>query len=385
MTQRERFLETLLFGAPDRIPFQPGGGRESTKRVWHQQGLPAGKDPMAAVHAHIDGKRTKQGLPPADWHPKQPGAGLGVSFQMHPKFEEKVLEHKDGHYIVQDWMGAITEISDEFDYTYIRTAKDFVTRKWHKWPVENFEDWENMTWRFKADDPARWPEDFDERCAILRERDYPLTVHFNGPFWQIREFTGMEGLCMMMLEQPDLVRAMAEFWRDFVLDILRRIFAQVTPDCIHLSEDMCFKEHPMCSPEQAREFCGICYGPWGEELRAAGVPIYAVDSDGRMDLLIPVWMDHGVNCIDPMEVAAGNDIVALRQQYGKKLSFRGGVDKRAMAAGGDVLKAELERIRPVIEDGGYIPACDHGVPPDVSWPNFLDYSEQLAALTGWMR
>jgi hypothetical protein len=61
---------------------------------------------------------------------------LPVSFQMIPTFAEKVLEHKDGHYIVQDWMGAITEISDEFDYTYIRIARDFVTRKWHKFPVE---------------------------------------------------------------------------------------------------------------------------------------------------------------------------------------------------------------------------------------------------------
>ena len=39
-------------------------------------------------------------------------------------------------------MGAITEISDEFDYTYIRAAKDFVTRKWHRFPVQSRQDWE---------------------------------------------------------------------------------------------------------------------------------------------------------------------------------------------------------------------------------------------------
>ncbi|OQA30800.1 MAG: Adenylate cyclase 1 [Betaproteobacteria bacterium ADurb.Bin341] len=49
---------------------------------------------------------------------------------MIPTFEEKVLEHKNGHYIVQDWMGAVTEISDKYDYTYIRNAIDFVTRRW---------------------------------------------------------------------------------------------------------------------------------------------------------------------------------------------------------------------------------------------------------------
>ena len=134
---------------------------------------------------------------------------------MIPIFEEKVLEHKDGHYIVQDWMGAITEISDEFDYTYIRNAVDFVTRKWHKFPVENWDDWEQMKWRFNAEDPERFPDDLDERCAILRERDYPFTIHFNGPFWQLREFCGMEGLCMMMLTMPDLVHEMANFWMEF--------------------------------------------------------------------------------------------------------------------------------------------------------------------------
>jgi uroporphyrinogen decarboxylase len=384
MTHRERYLETLLFGAPDRIPFQPGGGRESTLRVWRQQGLPEGRNYMDIIHEQIDAKRAEKGLPPADWHPRQKGVDHGVSFQMNPKFEEKVLEHKEGHYIVQDWMGAVTEISDEYDYTYIREAKDFVTRRWHKWPVENWDDWENMKWRFNPDDPARYPDDFEERCAILRERDYPMVVHFNGPFWQLREFCGMEGLCMLMLTQPDLVHAMAEFWGDFTTRVLENITSRVTPDELHFSEDMCFKEHPMIGPDQTREFCGPCYGRWYEATRDAGTSVFAIDSDGRIDLLIDVWMDYGINCVDPMEVAAGNDINALREHYGKKLAFRGGIDKRAMAAGGAVLDAELERVRPVIESGGYIPGCDHGVPPDVSWPNFQDYCLKLAGMTGWL-
>ena len=38
----------------------------------------------------------------------------------------------------------------------------------------------------------------------------------------------------------------------------------------------------------------------------------------------------------------------------------------------------------VIKDGGYIPGCDHGVPSDVSWPNFMLYCELLAKATGWL-
>jgi hypothetical protein len=85
-----------------------------------------------------------------------------------------------------------------------------------------------------------------------------------------------------------------------------------------------------------------------------------------------------------MEVAAGNDIVALRETYGDRLAFRGGVDKRAIAAGGTVIRREVERLRPVVESGGYVPSCDHGVPPDISWAAFQDYALLLAELTGWL-
>ncbi|NIA28449.1 MAG: hypothetical protein GWP06_00885 [Actinobacteria bacterium] len=60
------------------------------------------------------------------------------------------------------------------------------------------------------------------------------------------------------------------------------------------------------------------------------------------------------------------------------------MDKRAIAKGGKVIEAELERIAPVIKDGGYIPGCDHGVPFDISWPHFVHYATLLADLTDWL-
>jgi uroporphyrinogen decarboxylase len=55
-----------------------------------------------------------------------------------------------------------------------------------------------------------------------------------------------------------------------------------------------------------------------------------------------------------------------------------------MARGGRAIRAELKRLSPVVRDGGYIPSCDHGVPSDVSWRNFVDYSRLLAKMTGWL-
>jgi len=375
MNDRERFREAYLFGKPDREPFTPGGGREKTKRRWRQEGLPEDENPVEAMMEAIG---FPQETDPA------PRTNPGVSFKMIPIFEEKVLEHKDGHYIVQDWMGAITEISDEYDYTYIRSAKDFVTRKWHKFPVENRDDWEQMKPRFDPETPGRFPDDFEQRCAMLKDRSYVTTIHFNGPFWQLREWLGMEGLCVMMADDPDLVMEMCRFWGDFVSSAMAPILERVELDCVGISEDMAYKAHSMISPAMTRKFLQPSYDRWVSEIKASGCPLIDMDSDGYIGELIPIWIESGINVCDPIEVAAHNDINAFRAQFGRQIAFRGGIDKRCIARGGQALADEFERIAPVCRDGGYIPGCDHGIPHDVSWKNYIDYGRRLAQLTGWL-
>ena len=377
MIPRDRFLATMHFRPTDRVPLSPGGPRESTLAAWHSQGLP---EDVAWFPYLMDllGIEVEQTRPRVD---------LGVSFIMIPTFEEEVLEHKDGHYIVRDWMGAITEISDTYDYTYIRRAKDFVTRKWHRFPVESRQDFEQkLKWRYDPQDPARFPGDFGARCSQLRERDYAVTLAFSGPFWQMREWCGMEGLCMLMVEQPELVEEMAAFWTDFVLRTLEPILHLAPPDHIIFNEDMAYKMHSMISPKMVRHFLVPAWSQWIAAIKAASPEtVVDMDSDGYNAELLPIWVDTGFDAVSPMEVAAGNDIVAYRRQYGTQIAFRGGIDKRALAKGGDVMRAELLRvIPPLLKEGGYIPSCDHGVPSDVAWPDYVEYIKLLAQATGWL-
>ena len=375
MTPRQRYIETLTFGKPDKIPFHPGGPRQSTLAAWHGQGLPEDVNYFDALLQELGIKKDQT----------PPQAGVGASFKMIPTFEEKVLEHRDGHYVVRDWMGAITEISDEYDYTYIRSARDFVTRKWHKFPVENREDWEEMKWRFDAGTPGRYVDDFEERCEQARDRDYPLGIHFNAPFWQLREWCGMEGLCLLMADDPDFVMEMCGFWTEFISAVMAPVLERVQVDFMGFSEDMAYKAHSMVSPAMARRFLQPAYDRWVSEGKAAGCPIFDMDSDGYIGELIPIWIESGINVCDPIEVAAHNDIVEFRRRFGRKMAYKGGIDKRAIAKGGDVIRAEVERVAPpLLKEGGFIPSCDHGVPPDISWPNYIEYSRLLAEVTGWL-
>ena len=107
--------------------------------------------------------------------------------------------------------------------------------------------------------------------------------------------------------------------------------------------------------------------------REHGQTLFMVDSDGDIRKLIPSWLAVGVNGFVPCEVAAGMDVGEIRQAYGRDVLLFGGIDKRALATGGDALKREIERRARVAADGGYIPAVDHNIPPDVSWANFCEF------------
>lgn len=366
----------MSFGQPDRIPLWPGEPRESTLEAWHRQGLPEGADYYEYLMQKLGVQRRSRGR----------GNDLGSFFKMIPTFEEKVLEHRDGHYVVQDWMGAVVELSDEYDLTYLRYGKDFVTRKWHRFPVQSRQDWEErMKRRFDPHHPERFPVDFEARCREQQDPDRVLEITVNGPFWQLREWCGFENLCMLMVDQPDLVQDMIDFWAGFVLQTLQILLEQAELDLVWISEDMAYKMHSMISPAMARRFLLPTWKTWTESIHAWGCPVVAMDSDGHMADLLPLWIEAGFDACYPCEVAAGNDIVEYRRTYGRQMTFIGGVDKRALAVGGEALRGEVMRVvPPMLAEGGFIPGCDHGVPPDVSWPNFVEYTRLLAELTGWL-
>ena len=378
MTERQRFIATMTFQEPDRVPFEPGGGRESTIAAWRQQGLPPDVDDYVGYIKQLIGfDSTHEATPVQQINP-------GIVLTMIPEYEQKIIEERPRSRVVQDWKGNICEIGKEFDPSYLRGAPDFVTRSWIKCPVASRDDWPDMARRYDAADASRFPSDFSARADQLRDRTYVSGLWFSGPFWQLREWVGFEGLCMLLLDDPSFVTEMITLWQDFIARMLTRAFEQYVPDFVMVNEDMAYKEKSMISPQMCREFLLPCWQSWRDICETAGVPLYGVDSDGCIDELIPVWLDAGFKWTTPIEVAAGNDLVEFRQRFGTRFAYRGGFDKRAIVDGGTRLRNEMERLEPVIRAGGFIPGCDHGVPADVPWPHFVEYCRLLAVATGWL-
>lgn len=375
MRYRDRYLAVLTFETVDKIPFEPGEPRESTLERWHAEGLEHPKNWFAALCQAI-------GIP--DYAIDQRHIMLEVNFNPLPAFEEKILEHKGDHYLIQDAKGTIVEVSDVYDASYLRQAKDFVTRSYHRFPVESHADFEAMKKRYQGDERQRYPKAFAGKIEQVNRSGAAATLLVPGPFWQLRDWVGFEGLCLLCVEEPGFVHEMVDFWQAFVSRTMAPALESGIVDRFYINEDMAYKEKSMISPAMTREFLAPTWNRWAREAREAGVTLVDEDSDGYVHELIPIWIENGINICDPLEVAAGNDIVYCRQKFGTRIAFQMGIDKRKIAAGGQEMRDELERVRPVIDSGGYIPGCDHGVPPDISWPNFIDYGRHLALLTGWL-
>jgi hypothetical protein len=160
--------------------------------------------------------------------------------------------------------------------------------------------------------------------------------------------------------------------------MLGAMLEETTIDVFGFWEDMAYRTSTLLSPSMARKYMLPRYRRVIDFARGRGVRYIGLDSDGRIDPLIPVWMDAGVDILYPFEVQAGMDVTAVRRTYGKSLRIWGGVDKRVLAVGQDAIDAELRRVAPLIAAGGYVPMLDHSATPNVPYESYCYFLRELA-------
>ncbi len=356
VTHRERFVNTMHYRPVDRIPIWDFGFWEQTLVAWRKQGMPEAMSPDEFFGMD------KQ------W------AGVPVNLGMIPPFEEVIYEQDEETQLVRDSAGVLCRRSRKG--TSIPTFIEF--------PVKNRADFEAMQERHDANDPARYPDNWDELVTGYRTRDYALGIGGGGLFGWVRGWMGVENTCMCFHDDPQLVHDMMQFVADFVCRVIERALAEVELDLSMLWEDMAYNKTSLISPRMFREFMVPRYRQITRLLTAHGVDVNMVDCDGNIAELIPLWLEGGVNCMFPLEVGVwGANAVELAKQYGPQLLMMGNIGKRALSAGGEAIAREvMSKVPPLVKRGGYIPTPDHRVPPDVPLANYQYYLElvrQVAA------
>jgi len=356
MNDRERFLATMYYQPRDRCPWGEMGFWPETIEVWHDQGMP--RDVHLASFFGFDRLRE----------------GVDVSLGLMPGFETEVLAETDEYRVVRRSTGVVAK---EF-----KGEHSFRMPQWLSFPLRTRDDWESeFVPRLDPDSPARYPLYWAEKTRIWAQRDYPLTLRMGSIFGWLRNWMGLEAICLALYDDPEWVQEMMDYLVEFCCATARRTLEDVDLDYILLWEDMAYKTAPHISPAMFRRFMLEPYKRLTGFIRQHGVDLILVDSDGHAEPLIPLWIEGGVNGFYPIERASSMDAVHLRERFGRELRLLGGIDKRAMIAGPEAIEVELAHVAPLVEEGGFIPWCDHHVPPDVPLKHYQYYVERMKEMT----
>ena len=166
---------------------------------------------------------------------------------------------------------------------------------------------------------------------------------------------------------------------EFNLKILDEVAQVCPPTFATIAEDMSYNHGPMISQEHFEEFIAPYYRRILPRFQEMGV-IVLVDTDGDVTKLVPWLLGEGIHGVLPLERQARVDGMKLRQQF-PTLRMVGHFDKMTMNRGEAAMRAEFERLRPLIAGGGYIPSVDHQTPPGVSMDEYRVFRRLLDEYT----
>ncbi len=367
MTESARKLRDTYARVPGIPLFKREFGYYCLER-WAEQGMPQDV-PLAELFDYD---------PPGNYHLGQLG---WCEAAFDPLFETVVLEERGEYELEQDFAGR--------HVLYFKGRRNGFMPEYVDHPVKDRRTWEeDIVWRLDPTTPSRYADLADRMAQAQAAAAQGLMISQNliGGYMYLRSLIGPEGLLYAFYDMPDVIHAAMEAWYKLADAVIARHQEYVTLDEIYLAEDICYNGGCLISPAMMKEFLFPYYqqviaNATARQLDPARHLYVQIDTDGYANPVIPLYIEAiGMDVMSPFEVAAGCDVVEIGQQY-PGLALFGGIDKRVLAQGLAAIDAMVERILPALRArGGYIPTCDHGVPEEVSYANYLHYRQRCIEL-----
>jgi len=376
MNAREKFNEVLSFNSVSHIPKTEFGYWAKTIKKWGQQGLPLKEKIPKDV---LDGTLVRGSVPlykgSRELIDKNVMPYLGLDsylakfpFDISPQFKNRVIEDDEDYRIYVDNFGLTTKVNKKVASTPMVL----------KYPIRNRNDFYRYRSYYDKNFKKRLPLNWEKIYTNLKKRDFPIRLGGNpfGFSFLGRHLMGEVDFMLNMYDDPKLIKEFNQFFADFVMEYWSRILDKVEIDCIFILEDVAYRSGPFISKEMFEEFLSPYYRKFVDFLKQYNIENIFVDCDGKIDKLIPLWIDVGVTGIFPIE--AVNDIQQIREKY-PKLKLLGGFNKKLLFENSSqkAIDLELEKIKKLMLGGGYIPHIDHAVSSDVTWDCFKYYRQRL--------
>lgn len=331
----EEYLDYMTFRANTRPLFtEPFGPIVGLKEEWAAQGATTEEINMSAFHYR---------------HPAEGNIPVNTGWLGG---EEEILTETAEEIIARDRYGRRVKLPK--GYATLALPLDY--------PVHTMDDWLKIKHHYEFSE-ERFEPGWEEIARAHLAAGRIVSVSIPGGFDEARELMGDAEVCLAYYTQPELIHDILQTIGNTAYRVLDRVSAAVQVDQLKVHEDMAGRAGPLIGPRQMRQFIAPYYRRIWDLLRSRGARLFWIDSDGDITPILPQLIEAGINVIFPVEPVGGMDIVKLREQYGPRLAFIGGLDKHVLRRSQAEIVAELEyKIPPMVRSGACMLGLDHRIP-----------------------
>ncbi|MBI3922526.1 MAG: hypothetical protein HY318_13975 [Armatimonadetes bacterium] len=367
MTPRDNMTAAINLRTPERLPLCDSYWPATLTR-WRNEGMPSDAQPFDYF-----------GM---DWR----FVYLDSSLQL----EEELIEETEEYAIKRNAYGATARFS----------RKQEVPAELLDFEIKTRRDWERLKGRLVANKERIAPTgfyslvdnwsppdpDWETRKAaltrILEGESYVVAYCYIG-FEAVWRKIGYEQSLMTLVDNPNWIRDMIEAHTDMLVDLFGLLHEEgLRVDGAFMACDLAYRNGALISPATYRDIELPSMQRLTQALRGLGVQAI-FHSDGNFEELIPLLIEGGINCIQPLEVQAGMDVRDLKTRYGSDLALMGNIAHSEMmkdseAEGRTVIQ---DKVRRASEGGGYVYHSDHSVPPSVCLARYRQVLEWVREAT----
>lgn len=363
MTHRERVIAAMNHEEPDRVPMDLGGSLASTMVG---EAYPALRKALGLpVHEHADARRyasladieddVRVALDVDVVHaPQAAGAGSAITIISDDTFIDEwgVRWHKPegGHYYVER-----APFQDEATPKAVEQ---------HDWP--------------EAKDIIKMEGVVDTLRKLREETDYAVTLEIRGRVMSIGQFLrGFEEWMIDLVTNEPFVEALLERTRQIQIEVNQLVLRDIGDlvDVVYTSDDLGSQNGPQISLDCFRKLLRPHFHKIWAHARVSTPAKLMHHCCGSCYAFLGDFVDLGVQALNPIQVSSAYmDPARLKAEFGKHLTFWGGVDTQQVMPRGttaDVREEVARRIREMGPGGGYVLTPVHNLQAEVPPENII--------------
>ncbi|MGC9468876.1 MAG: uroporphyrinogen decarboxylase family protein [Anaerolineae bacterium] len=339
MSSHERIRRMYEHREADRVPVTDDPWNATIER-WHREGMP-------------------ESVSYVEFFGLDKIAHIGVDNS--PRYPAQIVEETEDYVVETTAWGATLR-----NWKHIASTPEFLDFR-----ITDPNSWQDAKARMQpTEDRIPW-ERLRANYGTWREEGFWIEAGLWFGFDVTHSWTvGTERLLIALLDEPSWCIDMFNHFLDVNIALLDRVWeAGYTFDAVSWPDDMGYKQNQFFSIRTYRKLLKPVHKRAVDWAHAKGVKV-RLHSCGDVRPFLPEFLEIGIDGLNPLEVKAGMEPIAIKETYGSDLLLHGGInavlwdDKEAIAA-------EMRRVVPVLKErGGYIFSSDHSVPSSVSLENF---------------